>query len=508
MLFLGVDLGTSSIKLAILTHRGRVRAEVRVPYRIRITADGRAECDPRLWWRAFRTGLARLARHAPLRDIAAIGLCGQTRAQVFLDAAGRVLRPAILWADRRALAEAGELAQIVDRQDEPAQATRPALLDATAPLPRLLWMRRHEPRLLHATHHLLQPKDYLVYRLTGEWAGDIPGSYHLLDSHDPPRPTRLLDTLDLGRDLLPPLYAPWQAVASVTTRADRETGLRPGTIVVAGTQDGLCTAIGAGAAHEGVGVDVTGSTDSVGLFVRGIPRPSPLAVVPVSGDLVFCGGPTPVSGEAVRWFVEAILSGPSFRRRPSVGDLERLASRAPAGAAGLLFLPHLLGGRAPGWDARARGVFFGLSPQHGVAHLGRAVLEGVAMSVRHVLAVAEEAAGIIAGEVRVGGPAGASGFWNRLKADVLARPIRQPAVVECGVVGAAILAAIGAGCFAHIAEAVQQMVRVSRTFAPREDRGGYDGLFEIYRKLTSTLSPTFVLLDAWRQAQEPSWSTS
>jgi xylulokinase len=509
-LLLGADLGTTSLKLAVVTHRGSVRAEVRIPYAIRITRDGRAECDPRIWWRAFRAGLARLSRHAPLRDIAAIGLCGQTRAQVFLDRTGRILRSAILWADRRALAEAEELSPATSSNSKSETQTAPhsPAVDATAPLARLLWMRRHEPDVLQATHRLLQPKDFLVYRLTGEWAADIPGSYHLLASHDPPRPASLLETLVPGRDLLPPLFAPWQVVAQVTARSAREAGLRPGTPVVAGTQDGLCTAIGAGAARVGVGVDITGSTDTVGLFTSRPPAPSSLAVLPLLPDLVFCGGPTQVSGEAVRWFGDAIVRASSPRRRVAAEAIERLASQSPAGAEGLLFLPYLLGERAPGWDARARGVFFGLSPRHGLTHFARAVLEGIAMSVRRILGLAETSAGMKVGEVRVAGAAGSSQFWNRLKADILGRPICQPAVAESGALGAALLAAVGVGCFADIVEAGEQMVRVARTYLPGEDVGRYDGLFPIYQDLSISLAPSFARLHAWGRSQGRPWGTS
>jgi xylulokinase len=485
-LFLGADLGTSALKLAAVTSRGEVRAAVRVPYRPPLEARGRVEYDPRTWWRAFRAGVADLARRIPLRRVAGIGSCGQTRGQVFLGASGRILRPAILWADRRAAAEAAELARLL--RGRHGSFAVPQTFDASAPLARLLWMHRHEPALLGVTHRVLQPKDFLVYRLTGEWSGDVPSSFQLLCRFDPPTPTPLLDRLGLSGSLVPPLVPPWQVVGAVSGRAARETGLPAGIPVVAGTQDGLCTTIGIGGAADGVAVDITGSTDSVGLCTRRRPRPGPVGIVPIASDLTFCGGPTQVSGEALQWLAEAVGL---CRSGGGAAAVLRLAERAPADAGGPVFLPYLLGARAPLWDARARGVLFGIARSHGPGHLARATAEGIAFSVRHLLEAAEAAAGTQAREVRVAGPAGASAFWNQMKADVLGRPVRQPAVLEGGVLGAALLAAVGTGEYSDIAEAAARMVRVVRTWRPGRGRARYDTLYGLYRELTLALAPLF-----------------
>ena len=494
MLFLGADLGTSALKLAAITPGGWVRCAVRVPYRAPRASAGQAECDPRVWWRAWRAGLARLARRIPLRQVAGIGCCGQTRAQVFLDRSGRVLRPAILWADQRASAEAEELAERWTGRRRGRLAI-PQTFDPSAPLARLLWMRRHEPAALKAAHCVLQPKDFLVHRLTGAWAGDAPSNFQLLGRFDPPAATTLLGELGIPETLLPPLRAPWEVVGTVSPRAGRATGLRPGVPVVAGTQDGLCTAIGIGGAADRVAVDITGSTDSVGLCTRRTPRPERVGVVPIAPGLSFCGGPTQVSGEAILWLAEAIgltAGGEGAARATAV---LRLAEGSPAGEAGPLFLPHLLGARAPLWDAAARGVFFGLARWHGAGELARAVVEGIAFSVRHLLEAAEAAAGAQATEIRVAGPAGGSVFWNQLKADVLARPVGQPAVLEGGVLGAALLAAVGTGRYVDVPRAAARMVRVARTYRPGPGCRRSGARYGIYRELAESLGPLFARLE-------------
>jgi xylulokinase len=495
MLFLGADLGTSALKLAAVTPRGEVRSAVRVPYRAPRATAGRAEDDPRLWWRALRAGLAHLAQRIPLHRVAGIGCCGQTRAQVFLGPSGRVLYPAILWADQRAGAEAEELAERFAGRRQRGRLAVPQTFDASAPLARLLWMRRHEPAVLGATRCVLQPKDFLVHRLTGEWAGDAPSNFQLLDRFDPPVATPLLEQLGVPRALLPPLYAPWQVVGRVSARAGRATGLRAGVPVVAGTQDGLCTAIGIGGAADRVAVDITGSTDSVGLCTRRRPRPGRVGIVPIAAGLTFCGGPTQVSGEALQWLAEAIGLPPGADDARHTLPVLRLAERAPAEEGGPLFLPYLLGARAPLWDAAARGVFFGLARRHGPSQLARAVVEGIAFSVRHLLEAAEAAAGARAIEVRVAGPAGGSAFWNQLKADVLDRPVRQPAVLEGGVLGAALLAAVGTGRYADVAQAAQRMVRVVRSYRPGVGRRRYGARYAIYRELAEGLGPLFARLE-------------
>ena len=495
MLFLGADLGTSALKLAAVTPQGEVRAAVRVPYRTPRAAAGRAECDPRLWWRALRAGLAHLAQRIPLHQVAGIGCCGQTRAQVFLGASGRILYPAILWADQRAGAEAEELAQRFAGRRQRGRFAVPQTFDASAPLARLLWMRRHEPALLEATRYVLQPKDFLGHRLTGEWAGDGASNFQLLSCFDPPAATPVLEEFGLPKALLPPLAAPWQVVGAVSARAGRATGLRPGVPVVAGTQDGLCTAIGIGGAADRVAVDVTGSTDSVGLCTRRPPRPGRVGIVPITAGLTFCGGPTQVSGEALQWLAEAI--GLPRRGDGALGALPvlRLAERAPAGDGGPLFLPYLLGARAPLWDGFARGVFFGLTRRHGASQLARAAVEGIAFSVRHLLEAAEDVAGAQAIELRVAGPAGGSVFWNQMKADILGRPVRQPAVLEGGVLGAALLAAVGTGRYADVTQAAKRMVRLARTYRPGDGCERYRARYEIYRDLAESLGPLFARLD-------------
>jgi xylulokinase len=494
-LFLGADLGTSALKLAAVTPGGELHAAARIPYGAPRGRAGRAEDDPRRWWRALRVGLAQLAERIPLHQVVGIGCCGQTRAQVFLGPSGRVLYPAILWADQRAAAEAKELAERFAARRPNGRRAVPLTFDASAPLARLYWMRRHEPAVLEATRSVLQPKDFLVHRLTGAWAGDVPSNFQLLRRFDPPAATPLLGELGVPESLLPPLHAPWQVVGAVSARAGRATGLRPGVPVVAGTQDGLCTAIGIGGAADGVAVDITGSTDSVGLCTRRRPRSGRVGIVPIATGLTFCGGPTQVSGEALQWLAEAIGLPLGAEGARQALPVLRLAERAPAREGGPLFLPFLLGARAPLWDASARGVLFGLARWHGPRQLARAVVEGIAFSVRHLLEAAEAAAGVRAFEVRVAGPAGGSAFWNQLKADVLGRPVRQPAVLEGGVMGAALLAAVGTGRYADVTQAAQRMVRVVRSYRPGAGRRRYGARYAVYRELAEGLRPVFARLE-------------
>jgi xylulokinase len=281
-------------------------------------------------------------------------------------------------------------------------------------------------------------------------------------------------------------------VGAVSGHAAAETGLPAGVAVVAGTQDGLCTAIGIGGAGDRVAVDITGSTDSVGLCTRRPPRSGPVGIVPIASGLTFCGGPTQTSGEALQWFAEAIGLARSGGTGAQASRVLRLAERAPSGP---LFLPYLLGARAPLWEARARGVFFGIARSHGPGPLARAVIEGIAFSIRHLLEAAEAAAGATATEVRVAGAAGGSAFWNQVKADVLGKPVREPAVLEGGVLGAALLAAVGTGRYRDVAEAAARMVRVVRTSRPGGGRARYDAVYGLYRELAETLVPLFARLD-------------
>jgi xylulokinase len=506
MLFLGIDVGTSACKALLVDERGCRRAFARVPYEPDpsftlppdnlIPSSGRSEADPEIWWRAAQAAVGECLTGSG-EPPAAIGLTGATLVPILVDAAGKPLRPAMLWDDARAVAETDELRERV-APEELRQALGGDLpLSPSWPLPRLLWLRRHEPEVLEQTASVLQPKDYVRLRLTGEIASDSRSCLGLVNLLTGEPPLDLLATLGLSPGVVPPILPPEAPAGQVRTVLEISE-LPAGLPVAVGTADFPAALLGLGVNRLGAMFHVAGTTDHLGVLTpRRLPdSPThPLLWTPdeEAGTLY---GVISSGGGAWSWFCEA------FELEPATAIAE--AAAVPPGAEGLLFLPYLRGERTPLWNPRARGVFLGLTAQHRRAHLARAVLEGVAFALRRVLELAQASCsdeGREASEerwVRAGGapagpsPHGGPGLWNEIKASVWGRPLAVMAETEVSALGAAMLAARAAGAFADRRQAVDAMVRIAAICEPRQEESrAYDEAYRNYRSLDTAVAPLF-----------------
>jgi xylulokinase len=454
-LLLGYDVGTSSVKVGIYSPDGDLLAAASAGYPVHRPAPRHVEQDPDDYWTATVTAIraALAALPAGAGRVAALGCCGQAPTLVLLDRAGRPVRPAIIWQDTRAAAEAAALStETVDGGRVRA--------DASAPAARLRWLAAHEPDTLARAAVAIGAKDYVTYRLTGELVADYWTARGLFSAvPEPGRPAPPPDPAVEPR-LLPRCLFAHEAAGAVTAPAAAATGLPPGAPVAAGWSDGLAACLGTGAlAAPGLGLDIAGTSEMIGLCAPARPAATALLTAPIPGVAhwaVF--GPTQASGGALEWACRLIGADPA-----AAGAL---AAQAPPGAAGLVFLPYLEGERAPIWDPAARGLLFGLAGDHGPAHLIRAVLEGVACSVRHVLTTAEADAGLTAREVRTAGGGTRLALWTQLKADLTGRPFVTVPTVDVGTLGAAILGAVAAGRAPDLASAAARMVRLGAVAAP------------------------------------------
>jgi xylulokinase len=444
----GLDVGTSGVKAIAVSPDGEVLARAEAGYALSVPRPGWAEQDPEDWWRATEQALAAL----DVRDVQAIGLSGQMHGLVALDAADRVLRPAILWNDQRTAAECREIEERVGTERLVELTGNRALTGYTAP--KLLWLRRHEPAVFARIAHVLLPKDYVRLRLCGERAMDVADASGtlLLDVGRRAWSDPVLEALELDRAWLPRL-----------TESTALTGRTPdGVPVAAGAGDQPAGAIGVGIDRPGPLSVVLGTS---GVVFAALER---FAADPEARVQAFCHavpgawcafGVMLSAAGSLQWYRDTLAPGEDF------ATLVAEAEEWGPGADGLRFLPYLAGERMPHADPDARGAFTGLSLHHRRGALTRAVLEGVAFGLRDGLELLGEL-GVRVDVGRVSGGGARSELWLRIIASALGIPLERCAVEEGAAYGAALLGGVAAGTFSDAHEAVAACVRVRSTVEP------------------------------------------
>ena len=496
-LLLGLDVGTSGCKAVLITPDGSVVAETTSEYPMAVPRPGWAEQDPEGWWQATIDSIKQVLVQVGGDSIAGIGLTGQMHGLVLLGEAGKVLRPCIMWNDQRTAAQCAEIEQKVGRAKLIELAGKPALTGFT--VGKILWVREQEPEVYRLARHVLLPKDYVRNRLTGELAMDVAdGSGTLLmDVRRRVWSDELLRLLDIPHEWLPPLHECHEVVAQVSSEAASATGIRPGTPVVAGAGDQAAQSIGTGMAREGV-VSVTIGTSGVVFAATNQYRFDPTGelhaychAVPDTWHLM---GVTLSAGGSLRWFRDALFQAEKAEAartgRDAYDIITELAATVPAGSDGLLFLPYLTGERTPHADPDARGVFFGLSLRHTKAHMARAVLEGVAFSLRECLDLLCNL-GQSCARVRVSGGGSRSAFWRQMMADVFGTEIVEVNVTQGAAYGAALLAGVGAGVYGSVVEACERTIRETGSTSPGPEAPAYVDSYDRYRALYPALAPEF-----------------
>lgn len=442
---IGMDIGTSAVKTVAVAHDGRVLGSASVGYTLSSPRSGWAEQDPEDWWQAtvqaLRDLVERLGRDGTVLDVVGIGLTGQMHGLVLLDADGAVIRPSILWCDVRTAAEAEALEREMGRAQIIRWTENPPLPNFT--LTKLLWVRRHEPEAYARTHVILNPKDYVRYRLTGDLHAeysDASGTL-LLDVARRRWSSELCDAVKVPQAWLPPLAESTDVVGRLTPEAAAAVGLPAGIPVVAGAGDQAAGAVGLGVHHPGVVSVIFGTSgvvlaptdapvrDEVGClhtFCHGLP------------DRWFVMGVTQSAGGSLQWLRDQVFPAESY------DSLMERAAAVPAGAEGLTFLPYLMGERTPHLDPYARGVWLGMDWRHGPGHLARSVIEGVSFSLYDCWQVMDRL-GVPAQVFRASGGGARSALWMRIFASVLQHPVEVVHASHGPAFGAAVLAAMGTG---------------------------------------------------------------
>ena len=496
-LLLGLDLGTSAVKVGLFDTEGNALRRARRPYPLYTPRPGWSEQEPEEWWSAVCDALRETLVEVDAGRVAAVGLSGQAPSQVLVASDGAPLGRAIVWSDRRATAEADWLAERVTPEQARDWTGCAFITGASLPPARLLWLKAHRPDDWACCTAVVQPKDFIACQLTGQVATDVNSAFCLHNPQTSQYAADLLALLGVEPEKMPPVLEPTAVVGRVTPEAASATGLLAGVPVITGTIDAWCDIIGCGAVAPGCAVDVTGTSEVVALITEQPLDGDGIASAPLAAGRYWIGGPMQAGGAALLWLSRCFYG----QEQPDFELMEAEASAVAPGAEGLLFLPYLQGERAPVWDPQARGAFVGLTDRHVRAHCARAVYEGVAFAVRDLL---ERCRAAGAGKpcpypemLRVSGGGSASAFWNQVKADITGLPVQRVAVTDAACLGAAMLAAVGVGFFQNLEETAKAMVQVGEVFDPVPAHvSRYDELFAVWRSLYPALRPIFPRLGA------------
>lgn len=487
---LGIDVGTSACKVVLFRYDGTVAASESAQYPVFYPQKGWAEQNPADWWNGVCRAVQRALQGGAVspEEIASIGIAGQSWAAVALDADGKVLHNTPIWMDTRAQEICTRLEQEAGADKIFSVAGNP--LKPSYTTAKIRWYQKHLPEVYAQIDTVLQCNSFMVYQLTGQKTMDKSQGYGLHCFHmqtgqwDDP----MCERLGIPRSFLPDLYECSAVAGCVTAQAAAQTGLSEGTPVVAGGLDAACGTLGAGVVHAGETQEQGGQAGGMSICLDTCQADPNLIlschVVP--GKWLLQGGTTG-GGGAMRWLeqefgdYERLMAGQ--RGESPLAQLDRIAEAVNAGSDGMVFLPYMSGERSPIWNPDAKGVFYGVDFAKTKGHFVRALMEGVAYSLRHNLETAEHC-GAPAGELTAVGGAANSRLWTQIKADVTGKTIRVPAADTATAWGAAILAGVGAGIYESCEQAAAQTVRIVRVHYPNpENRGVYQNGYQLYLEL-------------------------
>jgi len=489
---IGIDASTTATKALLIDDRGEIVAVAATEYDFQTPHPLWSEQDPALWWDGAVASVRRVLAESGIDPAAVVGvgLTGQMHGLVLVDAAGQVLRPSILWNDQRTASQCDEIRARLGKSELVRITGNDALTGFTAP--KILWVQENEPDVYARIHKILLPKDYVRYRLTGDFATDRAGAGGTLLVELATRdwsPT-VVEALGLRPEWLPPTHEGTQITGVVSAAAAEATGLRAGTPVVGGGGDQAAQATGVGAVEEGI-VALTLGTSGVVFATADKPFYQPegrLHAFPhaLPGKWHLMGVMLSAAG-SLRWYRDTLAPGAAY------DDLLAPAAAIPAGSDGLLFLPYLTGERTPHPDPLARGAFVGLTVRHTQPHLTRSVLEGVAFGLRDSFELMKDAGLSAIRQVRVSGGGARSPLWRQILADVLGSELVTVNTTEGAAFGAALLAGVGAGIWSNGQAACNQTVRITGRTTPNAGAVAvYQHFYGLYQGLYPVLQQTFV----------------
>jgi xylulokinase len=491
MYWLGLDTGTGGSRALLIDELGAVKASFTAAHEEMLMERPLwAEQRPENWWEAAQEAIRGVLSQAGVRgpEISGIGLSGQMHGLTLLDDAGAVVRPALIWCDQRSQPQVDFINRKVGTDNVLKYTANPVVTGFT--LPKLLWVRDNEPASFERVRKVLLPKDYVRFKLTGEYASEVSDASgtSLFDVLQRTWSYDMCDALGLDRSILPAVYESQEITGKITAEVGAMLGLEAGTPVAGGGGDQAASAVGNGIVEAGI---VSCTLGTSGVVFAHMDKPS----YDVLGRVhTFCHavpgkwhvmGVTQGAGLSLQWLRNQLMPGSDY------DELTREAASSPAGSQGLFWLPYLMGERTPHLDASARAAWIGLTAKHTRADMIRSVIEGVCYSQKDGLDVIE-GMGVPVESVRLSGGGARSLFWRQMMADVLAKPVVTLASQEGSAYGAAVLALVGTGAYGTVEEACRAVIRETDRVEPRAGYGRtYVERHSVFQALYPALKPLY-----------------
>ncbi|MEO5857935.1 MAG: xylulokinase [Pyrinomonadaceae bacterium] len=483
MTFLGVDIGTGGSRALVIDEAGEILAQATVDHvPFASPHAGWSEQSPEDWWRAASAAIGKVLENISADEIGGVSFSGQMHGSVFLDDSDTVIRPALLWNDQRTAPQVDELKATIGDARMIEMVANPAVTGFT--LPKLLWLRENEPENWNRVRTVLLPKDYVRFRLTGEKAcevADASGTL-MLDVRNRNWSQEMLTAVGIDGGLLPRVVESIEPVGAVSEAGSQATGLKVGTPVLAGAGDNASGAIGAGLVSPGT-LGVTIGTSGVVFVVTDEATFDPNGrthslchAIPGRWHMT---GVTLAAGYSLKWFRDVFAHGISYE------ELTGEAAKVPSGSDGLIWQPYLMGERSPHMDPSATASFTGIIGSHGRGHFVRAIMEGVAFSLRDSIDTFRSL-GAPVNEIRLGGGGASSPLWRQIQADVYGQPVSTLVANEGAAYGAALLAGVGVGSWPSVEVAVAATIKINETAEPNPDRSA--ALEKNYQRFKSLYS--------------------
>ncbi len=491
--FLGIDLGTSCVKVALITEAGQILGLGSSDISVMFPKPGYVEQRPIEWWQGTKTAIENVQKKCPNTMIKGIGISGQMLGSVLLDDNNQVIDNCIIWMDQRSGEETDEIINKLGRQ---------YILDHTAndPLvsywaPKLCWLKKHKPDIYDRIAHVLFPKDYLKFKLTGEYNIDVTDATGtmLFSTEKRDWDWDMFDKLDIPRSIVPKhVSESFEIIGKVSKEAADYLNIQEGIPVVAGGGDQMCGAIGLGVVSKGKIASTIGTSGCIFSYsdtcIIDSQQHAILSYchsVPNTWSVYGC---TLTAGGAFQWLKNSVFSN---NKQCSYDDMTRWAGNAVPGSEGLIFLPYLNGERTPHPNPDARGVFFGLSTRHGKEEICRSVMEGVTYSLNDTVEILRNK-GVTINQVIAAGGGASSRLWCQIQADIFQAEVVTTNVKEAPATGAAMIAAVGLHSYSSFEEAAKAIIKVECITAPNKSlKELYSDYYQIYKQLYDRLEPLY-----------------
>ncbi len=487
---LAIDIGTSSVKVAVINSKGEFIKTSQTNYPTHYLKPNNLEQDPEDWWDAVKSGIYQILKETQNSkisklSISGIACCGHSPTLVCVDKQGKILRPAIIWQDSRAFKEVKYIKEKLKKELYASKMIYP--LTPSSRIAKLICLKNNEPNTMKKVYAILEPKDYINYKLTGEYKTSLLSGRDFVDVKTGKVHSKFLNILEIPEPVIPKAVPSHNIIGTTTKSLEDEIGLPKGIPVIAGEMDSITSIVGTGITKKNMCYNISGTSEIIGISIDQHAKLSETKKLfyftyPFYNNLQIIFEATQASGKSINWFIKNIIgSDKSPNKLMLTNEKNDFPKMNP-----LIFLPYIEGERSPIWDTSARGIFFGLNSQHSRFDLYRAILEGIGFSILQNFEILRGISNKdnIPDYLRVSGGGAENNYLNQIKADILGKEVIKLMVYESGLLGAAILAMMGLKIYSFN-EAVKKMVHIDRIFQPNMEKYHhyYSRLFLIYKKL-------------------------